>query len=85
MILILVITLGKKKHIKMKDNVLWKDELHRIAQCRKFDEVKQNLKQMIDFDIIIYSNPYSSNVIVDRKLNGEFRFCIILRHINHKI
>ena len=60
----------------------WKDKTRRLVPSL-YDEVRQHLKEMLDLDVIRPSNsPYSSNVVLVRKPNGELRFCLDLRRIN---
>lgn len=78
--------LGKtsvRRHaLEMVNPVPWKDKTWRIPPSL-YDEVKQHLRQMIDLEVIRPSkSPYSSNVVLVRKANGELRFCIDLRKIN---
>ena len=50
-----------------------------------YDEVRQHLRQMLDLDVIRPSNsPWTSNVVLVDKPNGELRFCIDLRRINQR-
>ena len=75
---------SKVKHhqIKMKDYIPWKDKTRRLVPSL-YDEVRQHLKEMLDLDVIRPPNsPYSSNVVLVRKPNGELRFCLDLRYIN---
>ena len=72
-----------KHRMNMMDPTPWRDKPRRIPP-NMYDEVKQHLKQMIDLGVIRPSNsPYSSNVVLVRKPNGELRFCIDLRRINN--
>ena len=50
-----------------------------------YDDMHQHLRQMLDLDVIRPSNsPWTSNVVLVRKPNGELRFCIDLRWINQR-
>ena len=71
-----------KHNMDMIDKRPWRDKVWHIPPSL-YDEVKQHLKQMLDLDVIRPSkSPYSSNVVLVRKSNGELRFCIDLRKIN---
>ena len=69
--------------IHMVDPKPWKEKPRRIPP-NLYEEVRQHLKFMLDMGVIRPStSPYSSNVVLARKPNGDLRFCIDLRRINN--
>lgn len=73
------------KHGMIFDNYIpFKEKARRIPP-HLYDEVRQHLKQMLDLGVIRPSDsPWTSNVVLVRKPNGELRFCIDLRRINDR-
>lgn len=72
----------RRHHMQMKDPTAWKERARRVPPSM-YSEVKEHLQHMLDLGVIRpSSSPYSSNVVLVRKSNGELRFCIDLRRIN---
>ena len=71
-----------KHPMKLQDYIPFKDKARRVPP-QMYNEMRQHLSQMLDLDVIRPSNsPWTSNVVLVRKPNGEQRFCIDLRRIN---
>ena len=70
--------------IKLHDNIPFREPYRRIPPGM-FEEVRQNLKEMLEIGAIRKSNsPYCSNVVLCRKSDGSLRFCIDLRKLNNR-
>ena len=73
-----------KHPMTLQDYIPFKEKARRVPP-HMYDEVRQHLRQMLDLDVIRPSNsPWTSNVVLVRKPNGELRFCIDLRRINQR-
>ena len=69
-------------HIELLDESPFKQRPRRIPPAM-FTEVKEHLKGLLDGNIIRKSkSPWSSNVVLCRKKNGELRMCIDYRQLN---
>ena len=77
-------TAATKHGMIFHDYIPFKEKARRIPP-HLYDEVRQHLKQMLDLGVIRPSDsPWTSNVVLVRKPNGELRFCIDLRRINER-
>ena len=66
----------------LQDYIPFKEKAMRVPP-HMYDDVHQHLRQLLDLDVIRPSNsPWTSNVVLVRKPNGELRFCIDLKRIN---
>ena len=73
-----------KHGMHLNNHVPFKEKARRIPP-HLYDEVRQHLKQMLDLGVIRPSDsPWTSNVVLVRKPNGELRFCIDLRRVNER-
>ena len=77
-----VLDLGKcnilKHNIKLTDNQPFKERYRRIPP-HLFEEVKQNLQEMVEVEAFRRSfSPWASAVVLVRKKDGGFRLCIDL-------
>ena len=73
-----------KHKINLTDDAPFKDPYRRIPPVL-YEEVRQHLKEMLEADAIRPSvSPYSSNVVLVRKKDRSFRFCIDLRKLNSR-
>lgn len=71
-------------HIELNDETPFKQRFRRIPPSM-LDEVKDHIEQQLSAGIIRRSHsPFSSNVVLVRKKNGELRICIDYRHLNSK-
>ena len=73
----------KVKHsIKLDDYTPFK-ERYRCIPPHQYEEVKQDLKEMLEIGAISKSkSPWASVVVLVRKKDGSLRFCIDLRKLN---
>ena len=73
----------RKHHIKLTSDVPFKERPRRVPPAM-VEEVRQHLQEMLELGVIRKSeSPYSSNVVLVRKKNGQLRFCIDLRKLNN--
>lgn len=71
-------------HIELNDETPFKQRFRRIPPSM-LDEVRDHIEQQLSAGIIRRSHsPFSSNVVLVRKKNGELRICIDYRHLNSK-
>lgn len=70
--------------IEMSDETPFKQRFRRIPPSM-LDEVKEHIEQQLAAGIIRRSHsPFTSNVVLVRKKNGQLRICIDYRHLNIK-
>jgi hypothetical protein len=56
---------------------------HRRIPPAMYDELRQHLQTLLDTKVIKKSNsPWSSNIVIARKKNGDLRLCIDYRQLN---
>ena len=73
-----------KHHIKLTDPVPFKEAYRRIPP-QMSDEVKAHIQEMLDLRALRPSNsPWASDIVLVRKKDGRFKFCIDLRRLNNK-
>ena len=73
-----------KRTINLTDDVPFKDPYRRVPPAL-YEEVRQHLKEMLKAGAIRPSkSPYSSNVVLVRKKDGNLRFCIDFRKLNSR-
>ena len=73
-----------KHKIHLKDDTPFKDPYRRIPPAL-FEEVREDLKEMLDAGAIRESqSPFSSNVVLARKKDNSLRFCIDFRKLNSR-
>ena len=73
-----------KHHIKLTGPVPFKEAYRRIPP-QMYDEVKAHIQEMLDLGAIRPSNsPWASAIVLVRKKDGRFRFCIDLRRLNNR-
>ena len=73
-----------KHEINLSDETPFK-EPHRRIPPALFQEVMENLKEMLAADAIRPSqSPFTSNVVVVRKKDGTIRFCVDYRKLNNR-
>ena len=73
-----------KHYIKLTDPVPFKEAYRRIPP-QMYDEVKAHIQEMLDLGAIRPSNsPWASAILLVRKKDGRFRFCIDLRRLNNR-
>lgn len=73
-----------KHEIKLIDNEPIKEPARRIPPAL-FQIVKEHLQEMMEAGAIRPSHsPYSTNVVIVRKKDGSFRFCVDFRKLNNK-
>ena len=71
-----------KHKIPLSDCTPFKQKHRRIPPAM-YDELKSHLQQLLDNQIITKSHsPWSSNIVLARKKNGELRLCIDYRQLN---
>ena len=74
------------KHKIKLDNCTPFKERYRHIPPNLFEEVKNHLKEMLQFGAIRHSNsPWVSAVVLVRKKDGSLRFCIDLRRLNARM
>ena len=72
------------KHIIILTGPIPFKEKYRTIPPQMFSEVKAHLKEMLDLGVIRHSSsPWASAIVLVRKKDGKFRFCIDLRKINN--
>ena len=73
----------KMKHLASNlDNYTQFKERYRCIPPHQYEEVKQNLKEMLEIGAISESkSPWASAVVLVRKKDGSLRFCINLQKI----
>ena len=77
-------TAATRHSMTLFDYLPFKEKARRVPP-HMYEEVRQHLRSMLDFDVIRPSNsPWTSNVVLVRKPTGELRFCIYLRRINQR-
>ncbi|KAK3086720.1 hypothetical protein FSP39_022469 [Pinctada imbricata] len=70
--------------IELHDDRPFKQRARTIPPAM-FTEVKEHLQQLLDAGIIRKSqSPWSSNVVLCRKKNGELRMCVDYRQLNQR-
>lgn len=70
--------------IELSDETPFKQRFRRIPPSM-MDEVKMHIEQQLAAGIIRRSHsPFTSNVVLVRKKNGQLRICIDYRHLNSK-
>ena len=76
---------GQVKHkINLMDGNPFKEK-YRPVPPGIYNEVREHLKEMIDIGAIRNSSsPWSSNVVIVRKKDGQIRFCIDFRKLNQR-
>lgn len=58
---------------------------HRRILPSMFKEVRDHLQQLLTAGIIRESkSPFSSNIVLVRKKNGDLRMCVVYRQLNNK-
>ena len=73
-----------KHRIEMTDSTPFKQRHRRILPSM-FKEVRDHLQQLLSAGIIRKSkSPFSSNVVLVRKKNGDLRMCVDYRQLNNK-
>ena len=73
-----------KHHIKLTGPVPFKEAYRRISP-QMYDEVKAHIQEMLNLGAIRPSNsPWASAIVLVRKKDGRFRFCIDLRRLNNR-
>ena len=73
-----------KHHIKLTDPVPSKEAYRRIPP-QMYDEAKAHIQEMLDLGAFRpSSSPWASALVLVRKKNGRFRFCIDLRRLNNR-
>lgn len=71
-----------KHRIDLLDECLFKQRYRRIP-ASMYDEVRSHLRQLLDIGIIRPSHsPYTSNVVLVRKKDGNLRLCVDYRQLN---
>lgn len=71
-----------KHRIDLLDECLFKQRYRRIP-ASIYDEVRSHLRQLLDIGIIRPSHsPYTSNVVLVRKKDGNLRLCVDYRKLN---
>lgn len=74
----------QKHRIRLADTVPFRETTRRIPPAL-LKEVRAHLAEMLDLGVIKRSNsPYSSNVVLVRKANGELRLTLDLRNLNKR-
>lgn len=70
--------------IELSDETPFKQRFRRIPPSM-LDEVKEHIEQQLAAGIIRRSHsPFTSNVVLVRKKNGQLRICIDYRYLNNK-
>lgn len=73
-----------KHHIKLSDNVPFKQRTRRIPPAM-LKEVKEHLEQLMAAGVIRRSHsPFSSNMVLVRKSDNSLRLCIDYRQLNSR-
>ena len=73
-----------KHHIKLTDPIPFKEAYKRIPP-QMYDEVKAHIQEMLDLGAIRpFNSPWASAIVLVRKKDGRFRFCIDLRRLNNR-
>lgn len=73
-----------KHRIEMTDNTPFRQR-HRRIPPSMFKEVRDHIQQLLTAGIIRKSkSPFSSNVVLVRKKNGDLRMCVDYRQLNNK-
>lgn len=75
----------KVKHkIKLTDDKPFKEPIRKIPPGI-YNEIREHLQEMLDMGAIDESkSPWSSNVVIVRKKDGNIRFCIDYRKLNQR-
>ena len=73
-----------KHKIKLTDETPFKEPYRRIPPGM-YEGVRQHVKEMLDVGSIQPSHsPFSSNIVLVRKKDGQLRFCIDHRKLNSR-
>jgi hypothetical protein len=73
-----------KHRIELVDPTPFKQRCRRIPPSM-FQEVRNHLQQLVEAGVIRRSkSPFSSNVVLVRKKNGDLRMCVDYRQLNNK-
>lgn len=73
-----------EQRIELNDESSFKERFQRIP-LYMLDEVREHIEQQLSAGIIRRAHsPFSSNVVLVRKKNGQLRICIDHRHLNSR-
>ena len=73
-----------KHKIELTDEKPFKEPYRRVPPAL-YEEIKEHLREMLEIGAIRESkSPWSSNVVIVRKVDGSIRFCIDFRKLNNR-